>query len=194
MKKVLIATNNKEKYAIVSFMFQSLAKFEISLLSLSDLSIKISGEEFGDLSTRAKKKVHELMLAYNDYSKFDIVVGVDDGIRLFGESINPNVKDFLKTNNNLNIGDRVEICRSIYFYIPKCKKYVEHFHSIPFEYIGLQNSNSSCYPLSLMLAPIGSKVPIGNYDANTANEYYLYYCGDDLEKKLDVIGGMINVK
>lgn len=78
----------------------------------------------------------------------------------------------------------------ICFYIPKSRKYIEHFQFIPYKFLGLRD-NESAYPLSYALAPIGEDMAIGDFDADWANQYYLKYCGDDLREKLEMVETML---
>lgn len=112
--KFLIATTNKEKLKIVSLMLAPLVEHKISIVSLNDISAQIDGSESGGLADRAKQKIDDVLASLHDVSEFDVIVGVDDGIRVPGATIDPNVKNFYenlkKDESQIVIGDTIEIC------------------------------------------------------------------------------------
>ena len=95
MKKVLIATTNKDKYTIVSELFKRTIfndnEYEIIKLT-EDMNLP-DEKETGDNVERARAKA---LNAYNNLKEynFDYIVGLDDALVVKGR-LEPNIKEYL---------------------------------------------------------------------------------------------------
>ena len=140
MKKILIATTNKDKYRIVTYLLDraGLKCDEYLYQSLDD--INYSGpdkKEQGSIDNRAenKAKVVKEYLDNNSSNDFDYVIGIDDGIFIKGE-LQENIKDYIKKilyENFLSNGEEFAFYRA-YCLIDKSGRIVKTQTQIPYTY------------------------------------------------------------
>ena len=180
MKKVLIATTNKDKYNAVSKIFKKTIfnekEYIISPL-MDDMNLP-DEKEVGNNIERAKAKA---LNAYN-YLKgynFDYIVGLDDAVRIKNK-LEPNIKEYLNKilfENYIEDGDIYSFNRA-YCIIDKKGNIYEVNIDIPYIYHPLKNDielKAHTYPLSKVSYPIGYDVPIENLNEEDEIKYYLKY-------------------
>ena len=185
MKKVLIATTNKDKYDAVSKIFKKtifpITEYEIKKL---DDSMSLPDEkEYGTNVERARSKALNAFNHLKEYN-FDYIVGLDDAIFIKG-NLEANIKDYLNKilyENYLNDGEQIAFNRA-YCIIDKEKNMYEIDLQIPYIYHELKEAYTMekfTYPLSQVSYPIGYGVPISMLDEVDEINYYLKYIEDGL--------------
>lgn len=187
MKKVLIATTNKDKFNIVSNMFQKtiFPKSKYEIIPLTDKMKVPDVEEEGTNKERAKRKA---LTAYNyleDYH-FDYIVGLDDAIYLKG-MLDPNIKKIMCKilfQNYLEDGEEYGFNRA-YCILDKYGKVYEMSIDTPYIYHDLKEDykiEEHTYPLSKVSYPLGYDKPVCDLTEEESNEYYLSYAISELER------------
>ena len=180
MKKVLIATTNKDKYNAVSKIFKKTIfnekEYIISPL-MDDMNLP-DEKEVGNNIERAKAKALNAYNYLKDYN-FDYIVGLDDAVRIKNK-LEPNIKEYLNKilfENYIDDGDIYSFNRA-YCIIDKKGNIYEVNIDIPYIYHPLKNDielKAHTYPLSKVSYPIGYDVPIENLNEEDEIKYYLKY-------------------
>ncbi|MBQ8044145.1 MAG: hypothetical protein IJ272_08390 [Clostridia bacterium] len=193
MKKVLVATRNMDKFDIVVKMLNKHAFKNYEYLSLNDINGSIAEEkEQGDITNRA---INKALVARKSirYDEFDYVIGIDDGIEMKGKIIE-NVKNYIGdiiNNNYLIENERVNIVRA-YSFVDKEMNHKEIVTKIPFKYKKSDRQiepDKMGYPLSYVLTPINSDIPVAELNKEDSNNYYLSYSAKEIEN----VGEYFNV-
>lgn len=188
MKKILIATRNKDKFKIISKLLSTNNFKDATFYSLNDIEENIADKkETGDIINRSLEKA---LNAYNNIKEdYDYFIGVDDGIKLKGKMIE-NVKDYITPileDKYLTTNEKVYIVRA-YTFIDKKGNHKSIVTEIPFEYKKLQekfNILENSYPLSHVLSPVGSTKVVSGLNEEESNAYYLEFSKnkfDEIEK------------
>lgn len=185
MKKILIATRNKDKFRIVKKLLSTNNFKNFDFYSLDDIKEEIlDKKEIGDIENRSLQKAKN---AYDVLKEsFDYIVGVDDGIKIKGNVIE-NVKKYIKLiieDDFLEEKEIVQIVRA-YTFINKEGIFKSIVTEIPFEYIKLQtkiNISENSYPLSYVLSPIGTLKTVVELSEEESNLYYLKYSQKEFDK------------
>lgn len=192
MKKILIATRNKDKYKIVSKLLSAKTFKNFNFISLNEIKEDIiDKKEVGDIENRSYEKAMNVYKSLQN-NVYDYIVGIDDGIEIRGNIIE-NVKEYIKAildNNYLKENEKVYIVRA-YTFINKKGKFKIIVTKIPFKYKKLEKQikiEENSYPLSHVLTPIDSNQRIIDLDEYDTNKYYLNYSEDkfnEVEKYLE---------
>ena len=192
MKKILIATRNKDKYKIVSKLLSAKTFKNFKFISLNEIKEDIiDKKEVGDIENRSYEKAINVYKSLKN-NIYDYIVGIDDGIEIRGNIIE-NVKEYIKAildNKYLKENEKVYIVRA-YTFINKKGKFKIIFTKIPFKYKKLEKQikiEENSYPLSHVLTPIDSNQRIIDLDEYDTNKYYLNYSEDkfnEVEKYLE---------
>lgn len=188
MKKILIATRNKDKFKIISKLLSTNNFKDATFYSLNDIEENIvDNKETGDIINRSLEKA---LNAYNNIKEaYDYFIGVDDGIKLKGKMIE-NVKDYITPileDKYLTTNEKVYIVRA-YTFIDKKGNHKSIVTEIPFEYKKLQEKFDileNSYPLSHVLSPVGSTKVVSELKEEESNAYYLEFSKnkfDEIEK------------
>lgn len=188
MKKILIATRNKDKFKIISKLLSTNNFKDATFYSLNDIEENIvDKKETGDIINRSLEKA---LNAYNNIKEdYDYFIGVDDGIKMKGKMIE-NVKDYITPileDKYLTTNEKVYIVRA-YTFIDKKGNHKSIVTEIPFEYKKLQKKFDileNSYPLSHVLSPVGSTKVVSGLNEEESNAYYLKYSKskfDEIEK------------
>lgn len=188
MKKILIATRNKDKFKIISKLLSTNNFKDATFYSLNDIEENIvDKKETGDIINRSLEKA---LNAYNNIKEdYDYFIGVDDGIKLKGKMIE-NVKDYITPileDKYLTTNEKVYIVRA-YTFIDKKGNHKSIVTEIPFEYKKLQEKFDileNSYPLSHVLSPVGSTKVVSGLKEEESNAYYLEFSKnkfDEIEK------------
>lgn len=186
MKKILIATRNKDKFRIISKLLSTSLFKGYNFYSLFDLEDKIIDKvENGNLLNRSLEKAKNV---YDNISNnnYDFIIGVDDGIKL-KDSIKENVKVYIKRiidDEYLIQGEIVYIVRA-YTFIDKNGKIKSILTEIPFKYKKLEKSfkiEENSYPLSYVLMPLNSQKTIIDQSEDDSNDYYLEYSNEKFKE------------
>lgn len=178
MKKILIATRNKDKFKIIEKLLSTQNFTDYKYYSLDDIDESIvDKKERGSVIERSYQKALNTFNCIN--SKYDYIVGVDDGIKMKGKMIE-NVKDYISLiidDKFLKEGEVVYIVRA-YTFINSDGIYKSVLTEIPFKYTKLKekiNIHENSYPLSNVLSPIDSLKTVIKLSADESNTYYLKY-------------------
>jgi Ham1 family protein len=182
MKKILIATRNKDKYKIVSKLLSAKTFKNFKFISLNEIKEDIiDKKEVGDIENRSYEKAINVYKSLKN-NIYDYIIGIDDGIEIRGNIIE-NVKEYIKAildNKYLKENEKVYIVRA-YTFINKKGKFKIIFTKIPFKYKKLEKQikiEENSYPLSHVLTPIDSNQRIIDLDEYDTNKYYLNYSED----------------
>lgn len=179
MKKILIATRNKDKFKIVSKLLSTDNFKDFKFYSLNDLDEEIIDvKEVGDVINRSFKKA---LNVYNNIkiNSYDYIVGIDDGIKIKNKIIE-NVKEYIKLIINdelLSQNEKVFIVRA-YTFINNNGSYKSILTEIPFKYAKLKEKfeiKKNSYPLSHVLMPINFLKTMDKLSDEESNDYYLKY-------------------
>ena len=180
MKKVLIATTNKDKFDAVSKIFKRTIFPETDFLIdklTSDMNIPDEKEE-GNNVERARKKALNAFSYLKDYN-FDYIVGLDDAVVVKGR-IEPNIKEYLNKilfEDYLADGEEYAFNRA-YSIIDKNGNLFETNTIIPYIYKRLSKDlkiEDHTYPLAKVSYPIGHNKPICEFNEHEEIDYYLKY-------------------
>lgn len=179
MNKILIASKNKDKIAIIKRIIDSISVERFDIVSLRDITtIKKTENEEGTIFQRAERKAKDTLegLLNNDYK---YIVGIDDGI-IVKDYLYENVKDLIKPIINgeyLEDGEIVYIARA-YHFIRNDGKNFSVLTKIPFEFHkSIKNIEISpeSYPLSNVLCKLNTNIPVSRNTDEENNNYYLNY-------------------
>lgn len=181
MKKILIATRNKDKFKIVSKLLSTNEFKEYSFYSLNDIENIVDKKESGDVINRSKEKAKNAYESIKN-NDFEYIVGVDDGIKIKDEMIE-NVKDYIKPIINdelLKVDEIVYIVRAYTFYNKSGNNY-SILTKIPFKYKKVPTDfkiEENTYPLSHVLCPVDSTKSVVELTEEESNKYYYNYSKD----------------
>ena len=185
MKKVLIATTNRDKFNVVSTIFKNTIfpenEFEIVRPS-SEVKLPEITEEGSNIQ-RARTKALNAYEYLKDYN-YDFIVGLDDALFIKGR-IEPNIKEHLTKilyHNYLEDGEQFAFNRA-YCIIDKAKNLYEVSLDIPAIYHPLNEYfviEDHTYPLSNVAYPIGYDKPLVELSEQEAIDYYLKYVKEGL--------------
>ena len=188
MKKILIATTNKDKFKIVSYILRRAGISEdlYEILSLND--INYDGPdiiEVGDILKRARVKAETIKNFFQN-EIYDYFIGIDDGIILKGNMIE-NVKEYIKKilyENYLSEGEKIIFPRAYCIIGRDNNQVFQDVIEIPYVYMPRDNvSVEKCsYPLSQIAVPIGYDKPIIELTIEESNDYYWKYSEVKIKK------------
>lgn len=183
--KVFISTNNKDKLQIVSAIFASHLPTNHQILSPRDIGYSKSVEEVGSIENRAKDKAKQ---AYLDLKEgFDLVVGIDDGIRIenenqtYAESQEATAR--ILEGNMIYAGDRITVERAFHF-ITNAGLEISCNTRIPFIFLGNSNNiamETDTYPLNYVLSYVEMSTPIASMSKEETDKLDIEYTKKDLE-------------
>ncbi len=184
MKKILIATNNKDKFKIVKKILESSIMKNYEYLNLRDIDyLEEDKQEIGTIENRSRDKAIEAQNKV-DSNLFEYIIGIDDGIEMKGKMIE-NVKEYIKdiVNDNYLLQDEIVNILRAYTFIDKNMKEKTIVTKIPFKYKRINGSidiEKIGYPLSHVLTPLGSDITVANLSEEDSNDYYLKYSLESL--------------
>ena len=186
MKKILIATKNKDKFEIVTRILNKINNVSYEYYSLYDIeNVEKSDKEEGNIEERAYSKANQIYSNIKE-NNFEYIIGIDDGIKMKG-ILRENVKDYIEDIINdkyLSEGEQVEIVRA-YCFMNKKGEYKTVTTEIPFKYKRINENlkiEENCYPLSNVLRPLGFRKTVAQMDKNENNEYYLKYSEKEIKE------------
>ena len=182
MKKILIATRNRDKFKIVSKLLSTEEFKDYNFYSLNDIDDTIVDKKVtGDIINRSFEKAKNTFesIKNNDY---EYIVGVDDGIKIKGEILE-NVKDYIKPiiNDELLKKDEIVYIVRAYTFYNKTGKYHSILTKIPFKYKKVLEGfkiEENSYPLSHVFCAIEYDKPVIALNEEESNEYYYNYSKD----------------
>lgn len=184
MKKILIATKNKDKFEIVTKILDKINNASYEYYSLYDIkNLEKSDKEEGNIEERAYNKANQIYSSIKE-NDFEYIIGIDDGIKMKG-ILRENVKDYIEDIINdkyLSEGEQVEIVRA-YCFMNKKGEYKTVITEIPFKYQKFNGNlkiEGNSYPLSNVLRTLVSSKTVSQMDNDENNQYYLQYS----EKKI----------
>lgn len=188
MKKMLIATTNKDKFKITSCLLRRAGLMEdtYQILSLDDISYDgPDNKEVGDIMERARRKAETVKKYFNN-TTYDYFIGIDDGIILKGKMIE-NVKEYLKKilyENYLSDGEKIIFPRAYCILGKGNSEVFQEIIEIPYVYMSRDNVSLKefSYPLSQIAVPIGYNKPIAEMTTEESNDYYWKYSESKIEK------------
>ncbi|HSQ97697.1 MAG TPA: hypothetical protein VLL98_03175 [Rickettsiales bacterium] len=188
-KQIIIATINESKFEVVKSLLLKCG-FDYIFENINHLqTTRRIKEEIGTVDERAKQKADfffEVLKETEELEKYHCIIGIDDAIELKGKT-ETEVKKFIKPiveGNFLAEGENVFIVRSFYF--KTADKEYGVLTKIPFIYKKYDKEVDflleKTYPLSYVLCPTDSKIPVMEIKKQEADTYNLSFCKDQLEK------------
>ena len=185
MKRVLIATTNKDKFSVVSKIFEKtiFPKDEYKISSLTSSMTLPEEKEIGNNMERARQKALNAFNYLKDYN-FDYIVGLDDAMVIRGKK-EPNIKEYINKilyENYINDGEEYSFTRA-YCIIDKDGIIYETDLDIPEIYHSLKKDyeiENHTYPLSQVSYPIRYNKPVCELTDEESTNYYLKYVKDGL--------------
>ena len=180
MKRVLIATTNKDKYAAVSEIFKNTIFPENDYL-IEKLTNDINLPDENDVGNNIVRARNKTINAYNHLKEYnyDYIVGLDDAIFIKGK-LEPNIKNYLNKilyEGYLEEGEEYSFNRA-YCIIDKNEKLYETNIYIPYIYRSLKEDYTiveQTYQLSKVAYPIGYDKPICELSPEEEIKYYLKF-------------------
>ena len=186
MKKILIATKNKDKFEIVTKILNKINDESYKYYNLYDIkNIENNDKEEGTIEARAFNKANQIYSSINE-NEFEYIIGIDDGIKMKG-ILRENVKDYIEDIINdryLSQGEQVEIVRA-YCFIDREGNYKSITTEIPFKYQKFNGNlkiEENSYPLSNVLTPLYSDKPVSQMNKDENNQYYLKYSEEKIKE------------
>ena len=196
MKKILIATTNKDKYTVVCYLLEKTCfqkKNNFQFFSLNDINYQAKEEkEKGSIIERAKNKAITIKnyLMKNNLNIYEYIIGIDDGIILKGK-LHENIKDYLKKillENYLEDGEPIIFYRAFYI-ISKENKDYEAITNVPYKYRPKINAiiKDNSYPLKQVCVPLDSNKTLMDLTEEEGCLYCLSHSKESLMKLKNVI-------
>ena len=195
MKKILLATSNKDKFKIVKYILDKagLSENDYEFFSLKDINYSGPDEkEQGTIKERARAKATSVRNNLANSDEYEFIIGIDDGVELKG-TMRENVKDHINMilfENYLEEGEPIIFPRA-YCCIDKNGRMFETIAKIEYSYKhkdGLKVEPNS-YPLSQVMVPIGYDKSLTEMDNKDADEYCWESCKCEVIKMVnDMIG------
>lgn len=191
MKKVLLATSNKDKFKIVKYILikAGLDESEYEILSLKDINYNGPDEkESGGIDERARNKAISVKENLANSDEFEFIIGIDDGIELKG-TVRENVKDHINMilfENYLEENESIIFPRA-YCCIDRFGRMFETVAEIRYTYKhkdGLVVEPNS-YPLSQVMVPLGGDMVLNEMNEEDADEYCWESCRDEVVEMVD---------
>ena len=185
--KILIATQNVDKFNIISKMIKSSINSDIEIKSLNDIEpIKEEIEEGTNLE-RAKKKAENAKKYVKE--DFDAIIGIDDGVIIKDQEY-AAVKDHLKdiiSGDKIKIGEIIYITRA-YYMITKENEISSCLNKIPY-YLRkkLKKYENIGYPLNKVISTIDNETVLSERDKDELNEYFIKHSIEDIRDLLNII-------
>lgn len=190
--KILIATNNSDKFNIVSKMIKTIKNGDFDIKSLKDIEEIPEKEEVGTNLDRARDKaLNAKKYVGND---FDAIIGIDDGVIINDQeyvAIKEHLKDII-VEDTIPIGEKIYITRA-YYMVLKNGKESSCLNKIPY-YIRkkLIDFGKTGYPLNEVISTIDDETVLSKRDTNELNDYFIKHSLDDIEELFSVIDWGIN--
>lgn len=185
--KVLIATQNKSKFDIISKMIKSILSGEIEFKNLNEYPNFEDIEEIGNNIERAKAKAYNAKKQIND--EFDVILGIDDGIILKNveyTAVKEHLYDII-VGDAIKIGEMIYITRA-YYLIAKDNKESYCFNKIPYVVRQkLNDLNQGGYPLNDVISTINDDIVLSDMTEEELNDYFLSYNLNDLKNMFKII-------
>jgi len=190
VKKILIATTNKDKYKIVTYLLSraGFSKDEFLYQSLDDINYDGPDQkEHGTIENRAEEKA-KFVKEYLKDDNFEYIIGIDDGIYIKG-ALQENIKMYIKKilyESFLDDGEEFAFHRA-YCLITKNNEIYKTEIRIPYTYKHKNGAElkENSYPLSQVSVPLGSDVALSDMNEKEADEYVWEYSKKNLYKYRD---------
>lgn len=185
--KILIATQNVDKFNIISNIIKSSVKNNIDIYSLNDIEEIPEEKEVGTNLERAKKKAENAKKYVKE--DFDAIIGIDDGIILQDKEY-VAVKDHLKdiiSGDKIKIGEKIYITRA-YYMITKNNEVSYCLNKIPY-YLRkkLDEFDNKGFPLNRVISTIDNKKVLTERDKDELNNYFIKHSIDDIRNLINII-------
>lgn len=199
MKKILIATTNKDKFKVVTYLLDraGLSKSEYVYQSLDDINYDgPDKKEQGSIAKRAEDKA-KVVKEYLKEADFEYIIGIDDGI-FIKSKLQENIKEYIGKilyENYLSEGEQYAFYRA-YCVIDRSGNEYKTEIDIPYVYKPKENAvlKANSYPLSQVSVPIGHNKALTDLDENEGNEYVWSYSKAELKKLIYEISQKKNKK
>ena len=184
--KILIATTNKDKYRIVTYLLKRAGLNDYEFKSLEDIDYDgPDKKEQGTIANRAenKAKVVKDYLDENNSNDFEFIIGIDDGIFIKG-ALQENIKDYIRKilyENYLDNGEEFAFYRA-YCMIDKSNHIIKTETQIPYTYKYKDGAElkANSYPLSQVSVPLGYDVALTDLSNDEEDEYAWKYSKERL--------------
>lgn len=185
--KILIATQNIDKFNIISRIIRTCIKNDLEIKSLNDIDPIPEEVENGTNLERAKGKAENAKKYVKE--DFDAIIGIDDGVILNNVEY-VAVKEHLKeiiTGDEIKIGEKIYITRA-YYMITKDGETSSCLNKIPY-YLRkkLDSFDSKGFPLNQVISTIDNDIVLTERDKDELNEYFVKHSIEDIKELLNII-------
>jgi|CXWL01.1.fsa_nt_gi hypothetical protein len=186
--KILVATRNQDKFDIVCRMVSEVIP-DAHLVSLQDGKVTGDVVEVGSIAERAVQKARyflERLGWLNRVDDFDAVMAMDDGLSINSGDPTPNSKELTDRIllSEWPIGTAVTVVRA-FALIKRSERERIEITTVPFEFLGNPNGVSretGKYPLSKVLAPVGTKIAVSEWSMEDENAFNLSHSSEALQR------------
>lgn len=191
--KILIATQNQDKFRIVKGLLSNCGLSECEFKDLNDVNIASQTEEYGSLINRALMKAQYAHEAIGEDQQIDIFVGVDDGMKYKGGETDGNSKEITEKilcHSLLEMGEILINVRAFAFLDKKGNALDQFEIELPFKFIGNKNNiqlQDAKYPLSCVLSPLDEDKPLTEMGDEESMSYYLKFSRERISEAVNKI-------
>jgi hypothetical protein len=184
-KRILLATQNHDKFKIVSTLLTNIGfvGYEFDYLGSINLG-HIDIEETGTILDRAEQKARYLKSYLGEKNQYRCIIGIDDGVLIKGQ-MEETVKKLLPaifSGELLAEGEVIYNCRA-FFAISDDGREAGAEVKIPFKYKKTNDPippHDRSYPLSHTLTPANSDTFICDMQSGEEQKYYAEQCQPEL--------------
>lgn len=191
--KVIIATKNRDKFALVSNLLRRTGRFDgAKFFSLKDLDISEDFEEIGNVQERALKKARDyagVLQSKGLSGDVRCVIGVDDAmlVEKEGEIVvdSKTITDEILAGTRMALGERLIVVRGYGMIDMETGEDGTCETRSPFVFLGNEDGvirKDGEYPLSRVLAYEGDTVPTTERPWEVGMEYRWKHDHEPLEK------------
>lgn len=191
--KILIATQNQDKFRIVKGLLSNCGLSECEFKNLNDVNIASQTEEYGSLINRALMKAQYAHEVIGEDQQIDIFVGVDDGMKYKGGETDGNSKEITEKilcHNLLDVGEVLVIVRA-FALLDKNGATIDEFETeIPYKFLGNINNiqpQDAKYPLGCVLSPLDGDKPLTEMGDEASMDYYLKFSRERISDAVNKI-------
>lgn len=193
MKEILIATTNKDKFRIVTYLLKKAGLDNYEYKSLEDINYDgPDKKEQGTIVARAENKARVVKdyLDINNSNNFEFIIGIDDGIFIKG-ALQENIKDYVRKilyESYLDNSEEFAFYRA-YCLITNSNRVIKTETKIPYTYKFKDGAElkANSYPLSQVSVPLGYEVALTDLSNNEEDEYAWKYSKEKLLEFIEEI-------
>lgn len=186
--KILVATSNQDKFAIVRRMVETLVP-DARLFSLAETHVTGDVVEVGTISERAVQKAEyfvERLKRSDRLDEFDAVLAIDDGLSIAKREAQPYSQELTDRilKSEWPVGTHVDVIRA-FALIKRGETPRVEVTTVPFRFLGNPFEiirEKGKYPLSQVLAPDGQTAPVAQLSVADEDSFNLRHSAEPLRR------------